>query len=1232
MKKTSKIFIVLLLVIFAALSFAGCDKTPFSAGLSDISFDGVGSFIVTGLKDGSVAFVNKVQAKINKLKDGKTEILVPEEFLGEDLNLAVGDDEKNLEETEYVYLGKLEVVMQDGVADWSQSAAALAEFAPVSYIVYDNGVEIATDETSYKVSANGVKHDIKVRAVKTGAYYGIYSDTVSATILNAPMQVNASITQNDFDVTKAPVTISWESIFNCNKYNVVINDAEPVQVETNSYSATVDLSAGMKVQVQAVSEDENVFSSPYSDVQTYNFFKQIQASDITVKNGIISWPASTEEGVAGYMIEINGVKQDRLLTTPEYAGLELGSDYLIRVRTVSSNEGNTFSRWSDPIKVNILETVMNPKFVVNNNIYTFLWDSVNSAYRYNIVMKYYATLDSEPEVTEFGVTGTAVSSYNIEGFSFDKVGKYTLEVCAQGNPESGVYSSQYSIPVTVIRPSSPETVSFNDYQDFETNTRNITISVVDKGEWPSEVYRLQLDNIEISSASDENNSTTFELPLLLDKKSALYNVKITPKSLQSQSGDTNVIYLDSLDAFELTFFKLGAPENLKVINNTTKDNEAAGSYICQFDSLGEVVEINDKEYTLPEVKYYSYCNGFMIAENVGGVTMQANLPSAYELGSAVAYAMAVPSNVEIKETDKAFVYGNQLNKEDAKNQTIYLASETSNKVELLKLEQVERDSVSLVKDGDQGYRLSFGAVENANYYYISYQAPDTDGNAPMGEGMAFAGETVRAGYYNTNTNIPVPFDVVNYGYLRTSITAIGNVPTLDEGFDANTIYYVNSGETNYDAFKLQPVLREDISVDSTNITWNYHQRDIVKGYAIYEATIDPATGLYELNQIAATSDDSFNVSKFVNPSKYSIAIVPIIKESAEGYFEHEITGDILNGGGVNYENIENNDTDNALGSNVKIAIVDFTVLETPELLLGGDTSFDASLGLSGHSVYWKKQSDASSYSIIAGGKNITYNAKEVDVNGTIYMEYQTEFTEVGVTEISVQAIGNDQVINSDGTIKNAVVNSGTAPVRVEVVKLATPELDSLSVKESDDATAWLITPEYATSVNGYNFRIGTTVYTGEYIKIDKSVIKADYVIRYALKGDKLEYKYEGVKNQLVYYVDSEYSGDITIGVIGAASNVIVEYTVEENDDMIVTTSWRTGVNGNYALYRVDYKIYDANGTYLTGSSVVSDSMLKIHVPAEYKGYYFKATITVLSNSMFFIPNGEPVESGAKLLR
>lgn len=1227
MKKISRIFIVLLLVVITALSLTACGDKNFTAQMSNINFDGVSKFVVTGLKEGSVAFVNKVQAKVNDLKNGKFEILVPEEFLkdDEDIELEVGDDKDNLTKMQYVNLGKPQVVIKDGVADWSQSADAFAEFAPVSYIVYDNGKEIAVSEMSYAIPADGVAHEIKVRAVKTGLYYGVYSDSVNSTVLNAPFQISAAITSEEFDVKKAPVTFRWEAVNNCKKYNVVINDGEPVQTETNELSVVVDMSTGLKVKVQAVSDSDQYLSSPYSAEQTYNFFRQINSSDITVKDGTISWPASDEAGVAGYMIEINGKKLEQVLDKPEYTGLERGSDYMVRIRTVSSQEGHSFSRWSDPIKVNILNSVQNPKFVVNNDSYTLLWDSVNTAYRYNVVMKYYATTDSsaEPEVTEYEVSGTSLSSYREkETFSFSKPGKYTLEVCALGNPLTGVYSSSYSTPITVIRLSSPEEVSFNDYQDFETNTRNITVSVTKKGMWAAEVYKLQMNNIEISSASDENNAVTFELPLMLDKESKVYSIEISPKVVQSQSSDRNVMYLNSLDTFKMTFVKLGAPTDLRVVNNTTKDNVGNGEYICQFKSLGDTFEIEGgAKYDLSGVKYYSYCNGLMIGEKDKDdpTKINAMLPGAYEIGAANAYAMAVPENVEIKEADKKFEYGNTLSKSDAKNNPVFIASERSNAVDLLKLGKIDENTVTLTYNVDS-YTLDFGAVDNAKGYYITYQTPETDGKVPMGAGRSLTGNNVP-GYYDTPDDITVPFDVVNYGYARLSITVLGNVPTPEDEYDANALYYVNSVETNYEAFKLKPIDRKDIIVSSDLITWNYEAGDAVSGYDIYMITPNYEDGGYKSNHIASTSGKEFNIDKFTLPKEYTIAIAPIVSENAKGWFAHEMDGAILNEG-VRYENITDNPTDNAVEGVVKVAFVDFSILKNPELRIGSDLG-DVE-GVNPGAIYWEKQEGARKYDIIAGGKDITYNNKEVVVGDVTYLEYVPAFDKVQNTEIVVTAIGRDQFINEQtGEITNAIVNSDPVSVRVEVKMLANPELKKLNVNESADKKSIEMTPENANSLNGYLFKVGTNVFEGDKLVLNKENLAADYKIQYAVKGDVFTKKYSDVNDQFVYYLSSGYSNEINIGVLGNVTKVNFSSVISEGSK-IVSAKWNHINNYTYALYLVEYKLIDKDlNVYVTGSAVTADNNYNMTFAPEYlgKNYQLKVTVTPLSNSIYYISRG-----------
>ncbi len=528
------------------------------------------------------------------------------------------------------------IVDQDGNLSWP-----VVNEATGYEVKIDGGEIVTTTSANYKNEYTG-SHSFQVRAVveSNSCYWSKWSDAKNINILN---------TVSKDDIKYENGLISWKYVSGAKHYEVRINGnllSDNCNTTQISYFAE---NTNFEVSIKAIGNGVTTFNGKDSEVKKFVYLDTI--TNFQVTDGIVTWDEVASAD--GYLIKINNVVQNNILTSPLYDGVVAGKPTSIQIMPIS-NDSTYFSDWSVLQSITLLPTPvvmwnndLELNGQANNNLY---WDGVNNAKGYTVKIIY---PNGKEELKTFGE--------NVRDFAeaYLEIGEYQISVKAESDSASSTYySSTFSEPFIITRLAAPSAASQNYItSDASDISKGFTVTF-EKNVYASEYYLYQDDNL-----IEQSNGSQFAVTDLI-KKDVLEMQKFNfiIQSIGSYDSARREVRLSSLReqslSFEITI--LAVPKNCTIsgYQYSYSSVEQATKYLVSRGSGDPIVE-NTTFHDLSDLQSGSDYNIKVCAMGNGTNV----LPSNYSTPIAV-YRLEAPTNVRIGteyEAEGTLIYEPVLN-------------------------------------------------------------------------------------------------------------------------------------------------------------------------------------------------------------------------------------------------------------------------------------------------------------------------------------------------------------------------------------------------------------------------------------------------------------------------------------------------------------------------------------------------------------------------------------------
>ncbi|MBR2650938.1 MAG: hypothetical protein IKD45_04690 [Clostridia bacterium] len=171
--------------------------------------------------------------------------------------------------------------------------------------------------------------------------------------------------------------ISWSPVEGAEKYYIQVDSLSKVSVNHTAFPLKAP-DGQFNVTVTACKGDKEAST-------THTFIPLDSVGEIQVAdNGDLSWEAVSF--ASSYILNVDG--KETIVYSPEYTALEAGSHSVkVRPHTDSAESGvSYFAKWSSEVSVRILDNVDEDSIAYSNSNGRLVWDSVQYAAGYRIVV------------------------------------------------------------------------------------------------------------------------------------------------------------------------------------------------------------------------------------------------------------------------------------------------------------------------------------------------------------------------------------------------------------------------------------------------------------------------------------------------------------------------------------------------------------------------------------------------------------------------------------------------------------------------------------------------------------------------------------------------------------------------------------------------------------------------------------------------------------------------------
>lgn len=449
---------------------------------------------------------------------------------------------------------------EDGVMTWPAIEGASG------YTVEVNNVEYQVAINVFSAFTYGQRNTIRVKANGADAtYFSSYSAAISRTFLGTPTGVS-------YDGQR----LTWQSVPNALSYSIFINGGELPEKPTSTVLDYDSQHVDFTVEIRANGDGSSVFNSNKSELT--NFIYLQAPTNIRVDKGHLIWDAVDK--AESYLVEANNVTTT--VKEPTYK-LIAGEYQRVRIKPVATSGGFYFSDWTNEESYFVLEPP------------TLRWDNSTA-------------LDGEAgKNLQWNTGGNNISSYKVEltspsghvsehdvsadapafSYGYTEVGTYTVSVLAKAVAGSGVYDSDFSSPLKIVRLPAPTQASNFITSDMQELSAGFTVNF--NAVSGAKQYRLYKNGVNTNQTT---NTQSMKVTQVVD--STVTEMQIIQYKLQSVGSNGRIengtVTLDSLSSESLIIdiTVLARPENVNISGQTmTWDGVAqANGYVVNRGAYG----------------------------------------------------------------------------------------------------------------------------------------------------------------------------------------------------------------------------------------------------------------------------------------------------------------------------------------------------------------------------------------------------------------------------------------------------------------------------------------------------------------------------------------------------------------------------------------------------------------------------------------------------------------------
>lgn len=443
---------------------------------------------------------------------------------------------------------------EDGVLTWDEVEGAVKYEVEVT-----KGNSSTTEEVAGASFDYAEAGDVTFRVKPVGSsasHYALWSEALSVHILETPTNVAYN---------NVSYKITWTANARASSYTVFVNGEEvqgsPTAENWVSYIPDNILEGTtFEIKVRANGDGVSRFDSALSEGVQYGYLKSIDASELAITAGVLTWPAI--DNAEGYYVRIGANSQYSTVTTNSYADIIPGNNNDIQVMPFN-NSGNYFSTWSEEVSYYV-PTAPNPTVSTYTTDETLIaWaDSVIGAGYLGELKKDGQVILSADQLTFVAGTGGKNEYKN----AFADAGVYEFRLLAVND---GV-QSKWSDPVVITRLSAPETHTVSDSETTLNSSTTVSFSPVKDAKSYYISYNCA-DSADVEYLPNLND-TKFTFGELRDSNNAVINGKTITINVFANSYKENgkSLYLASKTPHQITVTKLAVPQNFRISENLAK--------------------------------------------------------------------------------------------------------------------------------------------------------------------------------------------------------------------------------------------------------------------------------------------------------------------------------------------------------------------------------------------------------------------------------------------------------------------------------------------------------------------------------------------------------------------------------------------------------------------------------------------------------------------------------------
>jgi len=686
-------------------------------------------------------------------------------------------------------------------------------------INYATGYEVKVDNSADTTVVTSTSlsdlligtHTYSVKPVIQGdsSYYSSFSQGKTVTLLDQ-VDVNS--------ITYSAGYINWRFVNAASTYQVYINGvAAGAPVSATKYAYDPD-NADFSVVVKALGDKVSSFDGAASETKNFVFMDSV--SNITVRNGILTW--NPVEKATGYKLKLNGTELSQVISGTSYANLTEGITTSVEIMG-TTNDASVFSTWSPAKSVYLLPA---PQLQWNSNYATTELETQSIFWDWTVTQDIggFTVKIIDPNGRELFPTLPSTQRAYTNDYAIP--GDYVISVQANSG-DSDVYDSRFSKTITVKRLASPERADTDYMISDETDvTKGFTYKF--KRNANATKYYLYESGVKVDETTGNQFSRAgFQDPDSIDEQ--VFDYKIIAKG--SNTLTNGMVIIDSLYSKALSF---------SVTVLAVPHVEGMSGYEISYTSVnhanGSRINVGSNKFDSNELK----CNISTIEAGSYATNVIAKGDREFYLPSNATTALTVtrldpPTGVHIDTSELSegvITYSNILH---ASGYTIYFNNDNN----AVPADSIENINQYISESGTTVYMTS-----DANYYndlnteYYMTSKPSKTTNfiklaAPTFGEIAFTNSEMLWNVpTNVNTNDYTPQYIVyledgtNFSGLHTGnrldITGLltgGNTYTFQVKAIGDGNKYINSTKSNVVTItKLRtPVVT--LNEDATGYKW-----------------------------------------------------------------------------------------------------------------------------------------------------------------------------------------------------------------------------------------------------------------------------------------------------------------------------------------------------------------------------------------------------------------------------